>query len=60
MTVKQYVDSHPYHTLGAFRWLLFHRYTNGLVQAGAVIKIGKKILIDSEKCEEWENSHREN
>ena len=57
MTVQQYVDSHPYYTLAAFRWILFNRATNGINKA--VIKIGKKILIDSEAAEAWENSQRE-
>lgn len=59
MTVQQYVEAHPYYTIGAFRWLLFNRATNGLSKAGAVIKIGKKILIDAERAEDWENSQRE-
>lgn len=59
LTVNQYVESHPYHSMGAFRWILFNRATNGLSKAGAVIKIGKKILIDTEKAEAWEDSQRE-
>jgi len=59
LTVQQYVDSHPYHTIGAFRWILFNRASNGLSKSGAVIKLGKKILLDSERVEEWENSQRE-
>lgn len=57
MTVQQYVDSHPYYSMAAFRWILFNRATNGI--NAAVIKIGKKILIDCEAVEEWENSQRE-
>lgn len=57
MTVQQYVDSHPYYTMAAFRWILFNRASNQFNTA--VIKIGKKILIDSVAAEEWENSQRE-
>lgn len=57
MTVQQYVDSHPYYSMAAFRWILFNRAANGI--NAAVIKIGKKILIDCEAAEEWENSQRE-
>lgn len=59
MTVQQFVDSHAYYTMASFRWILFNRATNGLTASGAIIKIGKKIIIDSEKVEEWENSKRE-
>jgi len=59
MTVQQYVDSHPYHTMASFRWILFNRATNGLSASGAIIKLGKKIIIDVEKAEAWENSKRE-
>lgn len=59
MTVQQYVDAHPYYTMGAFRWILFNRFSNNLAKSGAVIKIGKKILIDPEKAEAWEDGQRE-
>ena len=59
MTVQQYVATHPYYSMSSFRWILFGRHTNGLAKAGAVIKIGKKILIDSEMVEKWEDSQRE-
>lgn len=54
MTVQQYVAAHPYYSVASFRWLLFNRATNGLSKSGAVIKIGKKILVDSARCEAWE------
>lgn len=56
-TVKQFVAKRQYLTEAAFRWMLFNRATTGLDRA--VIKIGRKILIDEEKYEEWENKHRE-
>jgi hypothetical protein len=59
MTVQQYVAAHPYYSMASFRWILFGRHTNGLAKAGAVIKIGKKILIDPERVEAWENDQRE-
>lgn len=57
VTVRQLVEKRPYLTEAALRWLLFHRATNGLNVA--VIRLGRKILIDEEKYDEWENSHRE-
>ena len=56
-TVKQLVEKTPYLTENAIRWMLFNRKTNGL--SAAVFKLGKKILIDDEKFQEWVSSHRE-
>lgn len=57
VTVKQLVEKRPYLTESSVRWLLFNRKHNGLSQA--VVKIGKKVLIDEEKYDIWENSHQE-
>ena len=56
-TVPQLCESRPYLTPGALRWLLFNRDQNGL--KSAVIKIGRKLLIDEDKFDEWVRSHRE-
>ncbi len=32
--------------------------TNGLVESGAVIRIGRKILFDLDKFDLWVDSHR--
>jgi len=59
VTVKQLVEKRPYLTEASVRWLLFNRAQNGLNRVGAVFKIGKKVLIEDEKWDEWENGHRE-
>lgn len=56
-TVKQLAERHPYLTESTIRWHLFNRKTNGL--SAAVIKLGRKVLIDDEKFSEWVASHRE-
>jgi len=33
--------------------------SNGLVEAGAIIRIGRKILIDAENFRKWISGHRE-
>ena len=50
-TVRQFCQENPAFTPGSLRWLLFHRQTNGLERA--VIKIGRRILIDTDKFFEW-------
>jgi hypothetical protein len=50
-TVRQFCQDHPAFTAGGIRWLLFHRQTNGLTCA--VVKIGRRVLIDEEKFFAW-------
>ena len=57
VTVSQLVASRPYMTESAARWLLFNRAQNGLNKA--VVKIGKKVLIDEESFDKWVEEHRE-
>ena len=57
-TVQQFCQEHVAFTIGGLRWLLFHRETNGLNKA--VVKIGRRVLIDEDKFFEWvmqQNSH---
>lgn len=59
-----------YLTKSSLRHLIFNsrpRYSasgdliagNGLVEAGAIIRIGRKILIDASKFRQWTQSQRE-
>src|SRR5215208_295802 len=57
LSVKEFVKKHPSYTEGGLRWLLFHRRTNGLETA--VIRHGRRLLIDERKFFEWEARHRE-
>jgi hypothetical protein len=57
LTVKQLAAKHPYVTEAALRWMLFNRAQNGL--NSAVIKIGRKILIDEESFDKWIEGQRE-
>lgn len=40
------------------RHLLYHAKTNGLAKSGAIIKIGRKVLIDVRRFLVWVNQHR--
>lgn len=57
LTVKQLAEKRPYLTEASIRWILFNRKTNGFNRA--VIKIGKKLIINDEIWEECENACRE-
>lgn len=40
------------------RHLLFNAQTNGLAQSGAIIKLGRRTLIDVPRFIAWVNAHR--
>ena len=46
LTVIQFCEKHPAFTIGGIRPLIFNEVTNGLKQSGAIVRIGRKVLID--------------
>jgi len=52
-TVQQAANKIPALTESAIRWHLFNRELNGLSKSGAVIKVGRRVLIDLPKYTEW-------
>ncbi|WP_295386194.1 hypothetical protein [uncultured Thiodictyon sp.] len=59
LTVKQLAEQQPGLTEGGIRWDLFNRDKNGLVAAGAILRRGRKILIDPARYLDWLNENRE-
>ena len=59
LTVKQLAEQQPGLTEGGIRWDLFNRDKNGLVAAGAILRRGRKILIDPALYLDWLNENRE-
>ena len=53
LTVEQTAKEIPAYTEAALRWKLFNRETNGLAKSGAIIKDGRRVLIDLPKFIEW-------
>jgi hypothetical protein len=53
LTVEQFVSKHQCFTIGGVRSYLFFEDTNGLKKSGAIVRIGRKILIDEEKFFNW-------
>ena len=64
LTVKQFSQKHQAFSEGSLRWLIFNareRFSasgepfggNGLEEAGAILRIGRKVLIDEEKFFDW-------
>jgi hypothetical protein len=53
LTVNQFAEKHISFTKGGLRALIFNEQSNGLAKAGAVVRIGRKILIDESKFFAW-------
>jgi len=52
-TVKQFCERHPAFNLGGVRHNIFHEKTNGLAKSGAIVRNGRRILINEEKFFNW-------
>ncbi|MDD5267166.1 MAG: hypothetical protein PHO08_08570 [Methylococcales bacterium] len=53
LTVQQFTAKHPAFNTGGLRSLIFNEHTNGLEKYGAIIRIGRKVLIDEAKFFAW-------
>jgi hypothetical protein len=56
LTVKQFSESHPSFPVAGLRWQIFHEDTNGLREAGAILRMGRKVLIDEDRFFNWLDS----
>ena len=52
-TVKQFCADNPAFPEGGVRWQIFNEKQNGLAESGAVIRMGRRVLIDEEKWHSW-------
>ena len=55
-TVQQFIKKHQAFTIGGLRSLIFNEHTNGLAESGAIVRIGRKVLIDEAKFFAWVES----
>ena len=53
LTVPQFVKRFPAFKMGGLRWHIFNEKENGLYDSGAVVRIGRKILIDATAFFKW-------
>ena len=49
LTVKQFNQKHPAFPVGGLRHQIFHEQENGLAKAGAIVRVGRKVLINEER-----------
>ena len=53
LTVRQFTQKHPAFPEGGLRHRIFHAETNGLKESGAIVRNGRRVLIDEEKWFSW-------
>lgn len=52
-SVKQFNEKNPAFKIGGLRSLIFNENQNGLSKSGAIVRIGRKVLIDEGRFFEW-------
>jgi hypothetical protein len=52
-TVNQFTAKQPAFSIGGLRALIFNEHSNGLAKSGAIVRIGRKILIDETRFFAW-------
>ena len=52
-TVPQFSESNPAFPVGGLRWQIFNEDKNGLKASGAIVRVGRKVLIDTELYFKW-------
>jgi len=52
-TVKAFVEAHPWCRAGGLRSQIFHEDENGLKEFGAIIRMGRKVLVDADRYLKW-------
>ena len=56
LTVQQFTTKHAAFTVGGMRSWIFNEDTNGLKKSGAIVRIGRKVVIDESKFFAWVES----
>ena len=52
-TLNQFCEKYPAFTLGGMRDRVFHAESNGLKKHGAILRNGRRVLINEEKFFQW-------
>ena len=53
LTVIQFSAKHSFVTPGGLRFQIFNAAENGLEKSGAIMRIGRRVLINEEKYFSW-------
>jgi hypothetical protein len=52
-TVRQFAEQQPALPEAGIRWAIFNAHENGLADSGAIIRVGRKVLIDPDLYLNW-------
>ncbi len=55
-TIKQFSRDNPAFTEASIRWQVFNENSNGLTEAGAIVRMGRRVLIDEGRWFDWLDS----
>jgi hypothetical protein len=58
LTVEQFSAKEPAFSQSSVRWLIFNSKGNGLEASGALVRLGRRVLIDREKFFAWVQSRQ--
>lgn len=53
LTVKQFPQKHPAFKESGLRSWIFNEETNGLKQSGAIVRVGRKVVINEALFFAW-------
>jgi hypothetical protein len=58
-TIRQLAEANPAFSEPSLRWLIFQATNNGLADSGAIVRIGRRVLIDQDRFGRWLETYRE-
>ena len=56
LTVQQFTAKHTAFNTGGLRSLIFNEHQNGLAKSGAIVRIGRKVLVREDLFFSWVES----
>ncbi len=59
LTVSQFSEQFPAFPVGGLRWQIFNEDNNGLRNACAIVRVGRKVLINVDKYFAWIDSQQQ-
>lgn len=59
LTVNQFCDEYPAFKKGGVRSLIFNERENKLAESGAIVRIGRKVLIHVPRWFDWVESQNQ-
>ena len=60
LTISQFSVKHGFISNSGLRFQIFNEKNNGLEMAGAIVRVGRRVLIDEERYFAWIDSQQKN